>query len=92
MLPYRLSGMTWIGKFVFIRMSFHHVLTVAPIRAIGSLFMMGFDGSTVTPQIKTLIEDYHLGSILLKAQNLKCTSLPPVTGKQSGLLVIDCPD
>lgn len=47
-------------------------------RSIGSLFMMGFDGTTVTPQIRTLIEDYHLGSILLKAQNLKCASFFPI--------------
>jgi beta-N-acetylhexosaminidase len=34
--------------------------------------MMGFDGTTVTPQIKALIEDHHLGCILLTAKNLKC--------------------
>jgi beta-N-acetylhexosaminidase len=33
--------------------------------------MMGFDGTTVTPQIKTLIEQHHLGCILLTAKNLK---------------------
>ncbi|KAF2843452.1 glycoside hydrolase family 3 protein [Patellaria atrata CBS 101060] len=38
---------------------------------LGQLFMMGFDGTTVTPQIKTLIEKHHLGSILLTAKNLK---------------------
>ncbi|KAF2097906.1 glycoside hydrolase [Rhizodiscina lignyota] len=37
----------------------------------GQLFMMGFDGPTVTPQIKTLIENHHIGSILLVAKNLK---------------------
>jgi len=36
--------------------------------------MMGFDGTSVTDQVKTLIEKYHVGSILLKAQNLKCRS------------------
>ena len=35
--------------------------------------MMGFDGTTVTPQIKSLITEYHIGSILLSAKNLKCT-------------------
>jgi beta-N-acetylhexosaminidase len=34
--------------------------------------MMGFDGTTVTPQIETLIKDHHLGCILLTAKNLKC--------------------
>jgi hypothetical protein len=34
--------------------------------------MMGFDGPVVTPHIKTLIEEHHLGSILLTAKNLKC--------------------
>ena len=38
---------------------------------MGQLFMMGFDGTTVTPQIQKLIEDHHLGSILLTAKNLK---------------------
>jgi beta-N-acetylhexosaminidase len=39
---------------------------------MGQLFMMGFDGTTVTPQIRSLIEDCHLGSVLLTAKNLKC--------------------
>lgn len=38
---------------------------------MGQLFMMGFDGTTVTPQIQKLIETHHLGSILLTAKNLK---------------------
>ncbi|KAK2759314.1 hypothetical protein FQN54_002792 [Arachnomyces sp. PD_36] len=38
-------------------------------RQMGQLFMMGFDGTTVDAQIKTLIEDYHLGSIILTAKN-----------------------
>lgn len=40
-------------------------------RTMGQLFMMGFDGTTITPQIKTLIEKHHLGCILLTAKNLK---------------------
>ncbi|KIV84618.1 hypothetical protein PV11_00391 [Exophiala sideris] len=40
-------------------------------RAIGQLFMMGWDGTEVTPAIRTLIEDHHLGSILLTAHNLR---------------------
>ncbi|KAI6249810.1 Beta-hexosaminidase [Erysiphe necator] len=39
--------------------------------AIGQLFFMGWEGTEVTHQIKTLIEDYHLGAILLTAKNLK---------------------
>lgn len=35
---------------------------------------MGFDGSTVDDKIRSLIEDYHLGNILLTAKNLKCKS------------------
>lgn len=34
---------------------------------------MGWDGTEVTPQIRSLIEDHHLGSIILTAKNLKCT-------------------
>ncbi|USW55089.1 Putative GNAT domain, glycoside hydrolase, family 3, acyl-CoA N-acyltransferase [Septoria linicola] len=40
---------------------------------------MGFEGTAVTPQIKKLIQEDHLGSILLSAKNLKnaeqCTEL-----------------
>lgn len=36
---------------------------------------MGWDGTEITPQIRTLIEDYHLGSILLTAKNLKSNFL-----------------
>ncbi|TAQ83208.1 hypothetical protein B7494_g8469 [Chlorociboria aeruginascens] len=39
--------------------------------AIGQLFFMGWDGAEVTPQIRTLIEDHHLGAILLTTKNLK---------------------
>ena len=34
--------------------------------------MMGFDGTSVTPHIRTLIEEHHVGCILLTAKNLKC--------------------
>ena len=40
---------------------------------MGQLFMMGFDGTSVNPQIRSLIENYHVGSVLLTAKNLKCT-------------------
>lgn len=39
--------------------------------AIGQMLIMGWDGTEVTPQIRSLIEDHHLGSILLTAKNLK---------------------
>lgn len=38
------------------------------------MFFMGFDGTEVTPHIRTLIEDHHLGSILLTTKNLICKS------------------
>ncbi|KAL4927924.1 putative beta-N-acetylglucosaminidase [Aspergillus undulatus] len=40
-------------------------------RQMGQLFMMGFDGTSVSPEIRSLIQDYHLGSVLLTAKNLK---------------------
>ena len=45
---------------------------------MGQLFMMGFDGPSVNPQIRSLIENYHVGSILLSAKNLKCIHSPSV--------------
>jgi beta-N-acetylhexosaminidase len=36
------------------------------------MMLMGWDGTQVTPQIRSLIEDHHLGSIILTAKNLKC--------------------
>ncbi|KAK7421289.1 hypothetical protein QQZ08_010005 [Neonectria magnoliae] len=39
--------------------------------AIGQILIMGWDGTEVTPQIRSLIEDHHLGSIILTAKNLK---------------------
>lgn len=41
------------------------------------MLLMGWDGTTVTPQIRSLIEHHHLGSIILTAKNLKCTSVLP---------------
>ncbi|EDN04485.1 conserved hypothetical protein [Histoplasma mississippiense (nom. inval.)] len=32
---------------------------------------MGFDGTSVNSEIRSLIEDYHLGSVILTAKNLK---------------------
>jgi hypothetical protein len=34
--------------------------------------MMGFDGTSVTPHIKELIEKHYVGNLLLTAKNLKC--------------------
>lgn len=42
----------------------------------GQMFMMGFDGTEVTPQIRQLIEVHHLGTILLAPKNLRCNALP----------------
>ncbi|KAH8666404.1 beta-hexosaminidase [Xylariales sp. PMI_506] len=39
--------------------------------AIGQMLIMGWDGTEITPQIRTLIEQHHLGSVLLTAKNLK---------------------
>lgn len=41
-------------------------------RQRGQLFMMGFEGTVVNDQIKSLIEEYHVGSVLLTEKNLKC--------------------
>ncbi|EEH44111.2 uncharacterized protein PADG_00400 [Paracoccidioides brasiliensis Pb18] len=40
-------------------------------RQMGQLFVMGFDGTSVNSEIRSLIEDYHLGSVILTAKNLK---------------------
>lgn len=39
--------------------------------AIGQTLLMGWDGTEVTSEIRTLIEDHHLGSIILTAKNLE---------------------
>ncbi|KAG8529925.1 uncharacterized protein KY384_005406 [Bacidia gigantensis] len=49
---------------------------------LGQLMMMGFDGTEVTSQIKKLIEDHHLGTVLLTAKNLK-------NAEQTAKLVLD---
>lgn len=36
------------------------------------MLIMGWDGTEVTPQIRNLIEEHHLGSIHLTAKNLRC--------------------
>ncbi|KAL8721458.1 MAG: hypothetical protein Q9225_001870 [Loekoesia sp. 1 TL-2023] len=51
-------------------------------RAMGQMFIMGFDGTEVTPQIQSLIENHHLGTILLTAKNLK-------SAEQTTKLVLD---
>lgn len=42
---------------------------------MGQLFMMGFDGTEVTEQIRALVKDNYLGTIILTAKNLKCSTL-----------------
>lgn len=39
-------------------------------RLIGSLFILGFEGTEITPQIRSLIEQHHVGSICISAKNL----------------------
>lgn len=47
------------------------------------MLLMGWDGTQVTPQIRSLIEDHHLGSIILTAKNLKCETPPSFTTSSS---------
>lgn len=42
------------------------------------MLFMGWDGTEVTPQLRHLIVDHHVGSILLTAKNLKCMTGPKV--------------
>src|SRR5436305_502302 len=49
-------------------------------RQLGQLFMMGFDGTCVNDQIRVLIANYHVGSILLTAKNLECAI--PIVGRK----------
>lgn len=39
-------------------------------RKIGQLLVAGFEGKTITPKIKKLIHDYHVGSIILFSRNI----------------------
>jgi len=50
--------------------------------------MMGFDGTTVNDQIKTLITSYHVGSILLTAKNLECDVLLPSFVSFAGMAIL----
>jgi hypothetical protein len=49
---------------------------------MGQCFMMGWEGTEITTQIRTLIEDHHIGAVLLTTKNLKGTCL---------LLCLSCP-
>src|SRR4051794_10272227 len=40
------------------------------------MFMIGFDGTSITEQVYDLIEQRHIGSILLTAKNLKSKERP----------------
>lgn len=37
---------------------------------VGQLFQIGFDGNTVTPEIKEMIENYHIGGIIYFQPNI----------------------
>ncbi|EPS36903.1 hypothetical protein H072_9559 [Dactylellina haptotyla CBS 200.50] len=44
---------------------------------IGAVFMMGFSGTSVTPQVKQLIEQHHLGTVMLSGKNFIFTRSGP---------------
>ncbi|KAL8692335.1 MAG: hypothetical protein Q9218_002628 [Villophora microphyllina] len=60
----------------------HKPLQLTRGSAMGQMFIMGFDGTEVTPQIRKLIEKHYLGTILLTAKNLK-------SAEQTAKLVLD---
>lgn len=37
---------------------------------VGQLFVFGFSGKTLSPELQTLIEDYHIGGLIFLAYNL----------------------
>jgi beta-N-acetylhexosaminidase len=39
-------------------------------KAIGQLFIMGFEGRGMNPHLKTLLEHYHVGGVILFARNV----------------------
>ena len=40
------------------------------IEKIGALFMVGFDGTSVTPELAKLLTDYHVGGVILFKRNI----------------------
>lgn len=40
-------------------------------KSLGQMFMAGFSGQEVTPEVRELIEKYHVGSFILSVKNLK---------------------
>ncbi|KAK5800375.1 hypothetical protein VI817_002587 [Penicillium citrinum] len=40
-------------------------------KQVGQLFAVGFHGHTLSPEIKTLIHDYHIGAIVLFSRNFE---------------------
>lgn len=47
------------------------ILDEDTLRNIGQMFMVVFDGLSVTPDIQTMIEKYYVGNILLTARNIR---------------------
>ncbi|HSQ51208.1 MAG TPA: glycoside hydrolase family 3 N-terminal domain-containing protein, partial [Nitrospiraceae bacterium] len=39
---------------------------------IGQLFMVGFVGTSVTPDLASLIKEYKPGGVILFSRNLEC--------------------
>ena len=38
---------------------------------VGQLFQIGFDGTEVTPEVKEMIEEYHVGGIIYFRRNIE---------------------
>jgi hypothetical protein len=67
-------GMIWTGTLSFVLFCHAMLYANSENRSMGQLFMMGWEGTEVTPQIRSLIEEHHLGSVILTTKNLKCES------------------
>ena len=45
------------------------------MRQIGQMFLIGFQGLTVSPEIRHLIEHYYIGSVIFARRNITGTLL-----------------
>ncbi|MGX7030161.1 beta-N-acetylhexosaminidase [Vagococcus zengguangii] len=39
-------------------------------KKVGSLFVIGFEGTSVSPELRQLMTDYHIGSVILFSRNI----------------------
>lgn len=46
-------------------------------RLVGQMIMVGFDGISVTPEIRMMIEKYYVGNIILTRRNIQGRFLSP---------------